>query len=429
MNKFEALLHTPVSRRRALVAGSAGAVVLAAAAATREIAPLFAQEEDPVKNTKVIEAKPGTWIHPMTSTGDVWSYGVTLRVPGNLSQESLSDQGNVGEVFINGSNVIGSEYGLDIQTNDKYINDYKGNGARAAAWLTTGKGDFIKLVTIDGDKETTLATIQASDTGFAGVLLPDYETKFGIRIARVNETKPVKIAFGPLAQQDMEKAKANSNIVDAAGPEISTTAPVYTIDQAPSGVFFRARSGNRLWSPAVLPSLRKTGFASPPGTPEYTNNGNPGELIIKRQQKPVVEFGVKVDPTYYNDYRDGADTQPAIWIHNRYLGADSSPTPIRVQLIDDNGQVITKDINGKDVKAEVVTDQAGYGGIRLPNVRTTMRIRLVQMEQTTDQTDVEIQIGPEHPADRNKPTTIDAGQFYTSHTTRLPEIVQRSSIQ
>lgn len=373
-------------------------------------------EEDPIKNTLVNEAIPYAWFHPMSANGDVWSYGVILRDPAleGVETRTLSDRGNVGEIFLSGQ----ATAGLDIKIDTTYLADYKGSGARASLWLTTGPSDVVILMDETNDKAPApVAVVTADEKGFAGLI--GLTGQFGLRIIRASGTDPVKAAFGNISNEDyadpnkrnhpsvidIEKyitpaAEAPTFVVPAAPaeealPEFLAEPSVSTFQDAPRNTFFLAKSSKgEGWSHFAqfsLPDQSNGVF--------YRDRGNVGEMFIQTRGLSAnasgnLDLTMSLNPLFANDFKmtgdnNPADNRPGVWIKTQ--------PNAKIQLLDEPGNVI----------GEVRADGSGFGGVALPESQRIVRTRIVLPQPGID-TDTQIQFGAERPKDRGKSSTLDA---------------------
>lgn len=396
-------------------------------------------DEDPIKNVKINEEIPFTWFHPMSAKGDVWSYGVVLRDSSLYGdQKSLSDQGNVGEIFLNSS----SDLGVDIKTNIQYLNDYKGNGARAAIWLTAGAKDLVILMDETNDQAPLpVAAATADEKGFAGFLLPDRNIQIGIRIVRQSgKTDPVRLTFGNISNVDFAdpQKRNHPSVIDADKflkessavstqtpvvqtpveqqpiaispepqassretlPDFLTESSVSTFQDASSNAYFLAQSSkSEGWSHFVE-------FKLPEKTPGvfYRDRGNVGEVFVQTRglgTNAVNSFDLymRTNPIFVEDYRQGVGNRPAIWFKTQ-------PGTL-IQLLNSNNEVLTFISDGKKYPIQSTVDGAGFGGLVLPDYIANVKARIILPHPEVD-TDTQIQFGPERPQDKGKASTLDS---------------------
>jgi hypothetical protein len=415
-----------LSRRTLLKAAVAGAALKAVEGPLRA----FAQEADPVKNRKISEAQKNEWFHPMTEDGKVWSYGVVLRDPA-LQGAGIQNQG-YGSIALTGA----GDVGVDVTTNDKYLGDYRGNGARAAMWLQTGPKDQVYLMDVNNQP---VALVAADEKGFAGILMPDASTQFGLRVRRTSgAADAVKVNFGNLSKEDAGKPR-HPSVIDAseklaaqaqpAAPVAEAPAPAPVVEQpapqAPAPVeqpapqpaaqpersatvidflptkqvkkwqdaegagFFRPLSAN---GEGYSPFTEFAVIGVPhnqDGSPKYAfrDRGNVGEFFALVRGAGQVRLDVKTHGPFANHIQQG-QAAPAFWL------SDMQPQT-RIRLSDIGGNVL----------AEAVSDDAGFGGIQLPATDAQFIITL-DIPHPESPVDIRIQEGPANQDALNKPSTL-----------------------
>lgn len=381
-------------------------------------------DEDPIKNVKINEETPYTWFHPMSANGDVWSYGVVLRDPtlDGVETRTLSDWGNVGEIFLNGASTVG----LDIKVNPQYIADYKGDGAKAAIWLNAGPGAIIILMDETNDKAPIPVTaVTADDKDFAGLI--GLTGQFGLRIIRASGADPIKVAFGNISNEDYaDPNKRNHPSVidiekyitpaaetpafvapvapvaptDQGIPEFLAESSVSTFQDASSNAYFLAQSNkSEGWSHFVE-------FKLPEKTPGvfYRDRGNVGEVFVQTRGLGAnavnsFDLDMRTNPIFVEDYRQGVGNRPAMWFKTQ-------PGAL-IQLLNSNNEVLTFISDGKKYPIQSTVDGAGFGGLVLPDYIANVKARIILPHPEVD-TDTQIQFGPERPQDKGKASTLDS---------------------
>lgn len=375
-----------------------------------------------VKNTKITEATPNIWFHPISKNGAIWSYGVELKNPG-LTGATLDDEGVVGEVLLKGS----SDVGLDIRTNfsnPRWLGDYLGQGVRPALWLATSPGDYVYLMEQDNQP---IRVVAANERGFAGVIMQNTNSQFGIRVERKSQmTDPVKVRFTNISQ-DYLNQPLDLSVIDTADPHRTgvkfeavtppfvavvepaptpsptpPTAPIELparVDELPArtfqegyttpNTFFLARNNKgEGWSKSVA-------FALPERTLGvfYGSTESVGELrVATRNRASNFDVYFKINPVFIEDYRQGSQNRPAVWI-------ETQPNSL-IQLLNSDRSVV----------AAVRSDGAGFGGMVLPDYVSELGVRIVLPHPEVDK-DTYFRFGPEKPSDRGKQSTLDSTRF------------------
>lgn len=401
-----------VNRRRFLeIALGVGAI-----AALRP-GDVFANHDGVVQNKKIGEVKPYDWFHPVSKDKKIWSYGVTLRDP-FLSGASLVS-GEYGELFLHGA----SDVGLDVKINTKFLNDYIGDGARAAIWLKTGKNDFIYLM---NDKNEPVTVVAADDTGFAGILMPNANIEFGFRVQRKSgAAEPIKVSFSNLSKEDAQK-DLQTGVIDVAKvlkvnevelPKRQEAAPV---EQKPKTVEFLSEPKLLKWENAegkgffrplsvkgegytsfiqfsIPESPRKSG-----GTPVYSfkDKGEVGKFYALSRRAAQVRIDLKTFAPFVEHVKQGK-IAPALW-----LGGLQPET-----------RMLVHDIGG-NVLAEARADGAGFGGIELPQYDAQLIITL-NFPYPDSPSDVEFQMGPAEQVHLDKPSTVKLAGTDSSRLRRV----------
>lgn len=405
-----------------------GASLLAATLTQLETRAVYGQgTEDGLPNISIDRLPRRQFAHPTTEKEDgeeVWSYGFSLRHP-DLEGMSVRGTGNVGEILLTGCST-----GIDLAATARFLGDYRGSGVRSAAWIQAAAGDVITV--LDGEN-LPYGQTAADENGFAGVLVPSEteDSQFAVRVHRVdpaNCNKAVKVTLGNLSQEDA--AKPGPSVIDAAtgqtgpfsspapeaipptptpaptprvieqAPPFLAELPVSTFAEAPADTFFLAKSSQGVgWTHTLE-------FALPNKVPGvfYTDKGNVGEMfVLTRDGATNFDLYFRVNPLFINDLKQGAENRAAIWIKTQ-------PGAL-IQLLDADRQVVTqRGADGKVTQVEVRADGAGFGGFILPENQAVLGMRVV-MANAKINADTQIQLGPEKPVDRGKPSTLDSSPF------------------
>ena len=384
--------------RRQFITGAAAGVVVAYGGI--EGSSGFAEQET-FNYLKISEAPAGVWFNVRPENGDGfkdnWSAGVALMKTSPNPDVRVFDSGIVGRLHI-----TGTAPEIAVQPNPKHLQDFRGNGVRAAAWITAQPREVIALLSID---RTLVATVQADDKGFAGVLIPDTKAEFILAAGTATtytSDKPFIVRFGKL---DAYTHPLHPSVVDAGNPDPISRLSVASVDQAPlDSSFFRPHSRGIYWSNAINLALpeRSAGV-------EYIARDETGQFGISSVNQSTVDVYMRVNAAYldsYRDIKDLANTHPTVWVSSSRAGT-------KIELLHVNRQVIPG--------ASTLTDGVGQGGVRLPLVNTDTGIRITFPPKIAGIAQVvDLNIGPERPADRNKPSTLDATRFITRSGIYLP---------
>lgn len=351
-----------------------------------------ADHDGETRNVGINKALDYGYFHPMT--GDqVWSYGIQLRNP-LLAGAGIFETGRVGEVVLTGA----GDVGVDVKIDPKFLADYRGSGARVAAWFKTGPGDRVVLMDQGNGRNGPVFHVVADGGGFAGMLLPDSEAQMGIRVVRISgSSAPIQVIFGNLSQEDAAKPR-HPSVIDAqehlkftpqvAEPvEFLPEGQVLRWDQTEGRGFFRPISAaGEGYSKFVEFSINNVPH-NPDGSPKYAfrDKGRVGEFFALVRGANQVRLDLRTNGPWVEDIRQH-QAAPAIWI------AGAQPKT-KIQIHDAGGRVI----------AEAWVDDAGFGGVKLPTndqFIITLDIPFPGLAH-----DIQFQLGPARQADLEKSST------------------------
>lgn len=377
-----------------------------------------AQEGAEVKNEVVGQEQVGVWFHPVT--GDqAWPYTFQLRNPG---MGRFGQNGKIEEMTIQGN---GGTAAVDVRVDPGYTQAIRAQGAKPFVRLHTTPDTTVIVVDIHGQP---VRQITADGSGYAGIIGSNDGGTFGIRVITGNEVTagfgifsaadlaaPLKtseadlsqfvpqaapivetpVAPQPAAEPVFVTAPAAEPIGEQApAPEFLPETPVYQFNQAPAETYFLAQSSRgEGWSHGVQFAVPHT-----PGI-SYTDKGNVGQMfVLARNGAPTFDLYMKVDPRSINDYKQGAENDPAMWLQ-------TTPNAL-IQLLDGNRNVLMiRGQDGRDYPAQVQADGAGFAGVVLPDYAAGVNIRVVLTNPELP-SDTQIQFGPQRPADQGKASTL-----------------------
>lgn len=377
------------------------------------------QAED-IQNAIVGQAEKGVWFHPVrvdvaTGQPEAWEYTYVLR-DADLPNASLADTGVMNEINLVGSGNVGVDFAIDSE----FTGELSARGAKPFIRVQAGAGDTVVLMDANNNPINQVAV---DGSGYAGIIGNNIDTKAGVRVFRTSgETNPVRVVFGNMSAEDLAKQRTTSEmeiptqfapeivVAEApvaqpqaeepqAAPEFLQDLPVYAFAQAPAETRFLAQSSRgEGWSHAVDFTVPQT-----PGI-AYGDKDNVGEMYaLARNGAPTFDIYMRINPDYINDFKQGQNNRPAIWLKTK-------PNAI-IQLLDANRSVLMiRGQDGKDYPAQALADSAGFGGIVLPDFSAQVNIRVV-LPNPEIPSDTQMQFGPEEPQHRGKASTLDTTLF------------------